>query len=159
MLEWLCRDIRSRWLTLPMPVELRFSSDAADLDHDLVYHWISELSYWAAGRSREVHDAAVAGSRNYGVYDAASGRQLAFGRVITDCATFAWLCDVFVSPDARGHGVGKALMTGIIADLEPFNLRRIALRTADAHGLYERYGFEVLGEPERWMDRRGVLSA
>jgi GNAT superfamily N-acetyltransferase len=136
-----------------MPAALRFSNDPADLDRDLVYRWISELSYWAPGRTRAVHDAAVAGSRNYGVYDPSSGDQLAFARVVTDCATFGWLCDVFVSPDARGRGVGKALMAGIIADLEPFNLRRMALRTADAHGLYEQFGFGVLDEPELWMTR------
>jgi len=136
-----------------MPAALRFSSDRNDLDGDLVYRWISELSYWSPGRTRDVHDAAVANSLSYGVYDAESGAQLAFARVVTDCATFGWLCDVFVEPSGRGRGVGKALLTGIVADLEPFDLRRIALRTADAHGLYEQFGFTVLDEPDLWMTR------
>ena len=138
-----------------MTSELRFSSDPADQNHDLVHRWISEQAYWALGRTRATHDAAVAGSRNYGVFDVETGEQLAFARIITDGATFAWLCDVFVDPGARGRGVGKSLMSGILAELEPLALRRIALRTADAHGLYEQYGFEPLDEPELWMTRTG----
>jgi GNAT superfamily N-acetyltransferase len=132
---------------------MRFSSDPADLDRDLVHHWLSELSYWAEGRSREAQDAAFANSRTYGIYDSETGAQVAFARVITDCATFGWLCDVFVDRDARGGGAGKMLVAGILADLEPFGLKRVALRTADAHGLYEQYGFEVLAEPTLWMSR------
>jgi GNAT superfamily N-acetyltransferase len=130
---------------------LRFSADPADLDTDLVHRWLSEQSYWAEGRTRAVQDAAVAGSRAYGVYDRDSNAQLAFARVITDGATFGWLCDVFVDPSTRGRGVGKALMSGIMADLQPLHLKRVALRTLDAHGLYEQYGFTLLDEPELWM--------
>jgi GNAT superfamily N-acetyltransferase len=133
--------------------DLRFSSDAADLDHDLIYRWISEQSYWSPCRDRASHDRAVANSRVYGVFDVHSGAQLAFARVITDGATFGWLCDVFVDAASRGRGVGKLLMSGIVADPEPFSLKRVALRTADAHGLYEQYGFEVLNEPDLWMTR------
>ena len=112
-----------------------------------------QLSYWATGRSRATHDAAVAGSRTYGVYDTETREQLAFARVVTDDATFAWLCDVFVSPDSRGRGVGKALMAGVMNDLEPLGIGRITLRTRDAHGLYEQYGFEPIDQPESWMAR------
>lgn len=136
-----------------MPADLRFSNDPAELDLELVYRWLSEEAYWALGRNLAVHDAAIAGSRNYGVYDVDSGAQLGFARVITDGSTFAWLCDVFVSTDARARGVGKALMSGIMAELEPLNLRLIGLRTLDAHGLYEQFGFSRLTEPEPWMTR------
>ena len=136
-----------------MPNDLRFSSAIADLQADLVFHWISDLSYWSPGRTRELHDRAVANSRVYGVFDPVSGDQLGFARVVTDCSTFGWLCDVFVAKDARGRGVGKTLMAGIMDDLEPFALKRIALRTADAHGLYEQFGFDLLDEPELWMTR------
>lgn len=136
-----------------MPTNTRFSADPAELDRDTVYRWISELSYWSPGRSREVHEAAINGSRSYGVYDSSTGEQLAFARVVTDGATFGWLCDVFVAPTGRGRGVGKTLMAGIIDDLEPLGLKRITLRTRDAHGLYEQFGFEVLDEPESWMTR------
>ena len=132
---------------------LRFSSDPAEQDRELVYGWLSEHAYWALGRSREIHDAAVAGSRCYGIFDAASNAQLGFARIVTDGATFAWLCDVFVDPEARGRGVGQALMSGVLAELDALGLRRIALRTADARGLYEKFGFGVLDEPELWMTR------
>jgi GNAT superfamily N-acetyltransferase len=134
-------------------VTLRFSADPAEQDSDLVYRWISEQAYWALGRTRASHDAAVAGSRNYGVFDTETDVQLGVARIITDGATFAWLCDVFVDAEARGRGVGKALLTGILAELDQLGLRRIALRTVDAHSLYEQFGFETLAEPEQWMTR------
>jgi GNAT superfamily N-acetyltransferase len=134
---------------------LRFSADPTEQDADLVYRWLSEQAYWAIGRTRASHDAAVAGSRIYGVFDSETGAQLGVARIITDGATFAWLCDVFVDPDARARGVGQALLTGILAELDPLGLRRIALRTADAHSLYEKFGFEALDEPALWMTRVG----
>jgi N-acetylglutamate synthase and related acetyltransferases len=132
---------------------LRFSNRTEDIDRALVHYWISELSYWAQGRARATQDAAIDGSRNYSVHDVVTGAQLAFARVVTDGATFAWLCDVIVAPHARGRGVGKRLVEGIVDDLEPLGLRRILLATADAHGLYAQYGFEPLAQPERWMAR------
>ncbi len=131
-----------------------FSTDPARIDRARVHHWIGDLSYWAKGRTRDTQDAAIDASRNYGVYDS-DGRQVAYARVVTDGVTFAWLCDVFVDAEARGRGVGTQLITGVIADLEPLKLKRIALATADAHGLYERFGFAPLDDPQRWMSRSG----
>jgi GNAT superfamily N-acetyltransferase len=136
-----------------MPLALRFSSDPAELDRALVHRWLSTDAYWAIGRPREVQDAAIDGSRNYAAFDEATGAQVAYARVVTDAATFAWLCDVYVDPAVRGEGVGVALVEHLVADLEPLGLRRIALATGDAHGLYERFGFEPLSDPERWMVR------
>lgn len=140
-----------------MTSTLRFSHDPAELDLDKIFHWLSEDAYWALGRSRATHDTAVAGSRNYGVYDGdradGGGEQLGYARIITDGATFAWLCDVYVAPDARGRGVGQLLLSGILAELDPLGLKRIGLRTLDAHTLYEKFGFHALEEPETWMDR------
>lgn len=130
-----------------------FSADPARVDRACVHRWLSEESYWARGRTRETQDAAIDGSRVYGVYDDESGEQLAFARVVTDTVTFAWLCDVFVDAAARGRGVGKLLVAGVVADLEPLGMRRIALATADAHGLYAQFGFAPLPTPERWMTR------
>ncbi|GAB3599160.1 GNAT family N-acetyltransferase [Microbacterium tumbae] len=130
-----------------------FAQDDARIDRAQVHAWLSEQSYWARGRPRAVQDAAIDGSRNYGVWEEASGAQRAYARVVTDGATFAWLCDVFVDPAARGHGVGKQLIAGILTDLAPLGLRRMLLATADAQGLYAQYGFEVLEDPGRYMVR------
>lgn len=138
-----------------MPQGLVFSADAAAMDVERVHRWLAEESYSARGRTWEAHQAAMAGSRNYGVFDAASGQQLAYARAITDGATFAWIADVFVDPAARGRGVGKRIMAGIVEDLEPLGLKRIALFTEDAQGLYEQFGFERLSDPESWMLRWG----
>ena len=132
---------------------LRFSNRTEDIDRSLVHCWLSELSYWAQGRTREAQDTAIDGSRNYSVHDETSGDQLGYARVVTDGATFAWLCDVIVAPQARGRGVGKRLIAGVVDDLEPLGLRRILLATADAHGLYAQYGFTPMADPERWMVR------
>lgn len=125
---------------------LRFSHDPAELDLDKIFRWLSEDAYWSLGRSRATHDTAVAGSRNYGVFDG-GGEQLGYARIITDGATFAWLCDVYVAPDARGRGVGQLLLSGILAELDPLGLKRIGLRTLDAHTLYEKFGFHRSTSP------------
>ena len=138
---------------------IRISDDPAELDRDRILRWITEESYWATGRAAERQDAALAGSWNFGAYDEASGEQLGFARLVTDRATFAWLCDVFVDEAARGRSVGKSLMAAIIEALEPLGLRRVLLATADAHGLYAQYGFEPMTTPERWMVRPGVLGS
>ena len=130
-----------------------FSAEADRVDRARVHQWLSEQSYWAQGRSREKQEAAIEASRNYGVYDIETGEQVAYGRVVTDGVTLAWLCDVFVATDARGQGIGKMLAAGVVADLEPLDLRRILLSTADAHGLYAQYGFTELSEPSRMMSR------
>ena len=125
------------------------------MDVDRIHRWLAEESYWARGRSRETHEVAMSGSRNYGVFDAESGRQLGYARAITDGATFAWIADVFVDPAARGRGVGKRIMGGIIDDLKPLGLKRTALFTEDAQGLYEQFGFEQLKDAQSWMLRWG----
>ncbi|PZU47592.1 MAG: GNAT family N-acetyltransferase [Microbacterium sp.] len=133
-----------------MPV---FSADADRIDADLVYRWLSEEAYWAKGRSRAKHDAAMANSRTYGVYDEDTGAQLAYARVVTDGAFFAWLCDVFVDEAARGRGIGKTLISGVIDDLEPLGLKRILLATADAQEVYRPFGFTELSDEFTWMAR------
>lgn len=136
-----------------MGTAFRFSGAAEDIDRAVVHRWLSELSYWAAGREREVQDRAMDGSRNYAVVRADDGHQVAYARVVTDGVTFAWLCDVIVDPECRGEGVGKLLIEGVLADLEPLGLKRVLLATADAHGLYEQFGFRPLADPTMWMAR------
>ncbi|MDH6237110.1 GNAT family N-acetyltransferase [Cryobacterium sp. CG_9.6] len=130
-----------------------FSADVSRVDRSRVHQWLSEQSYWAQGRSREMQDAAIDASRNYGVYDSGTGEQVAYGRVVTDGITFAWFCDVFVCTEARGLGIGKMLTAGVVEDLEPLGLKRVLLSTGDAHGLYAQYGFAPLAEPSKMMAR------
>ncbi|GAA3397567.1 GNAT family N-acetyltransferase [Streptomyces roseoviridis] len=127
------------------------SADPARIDAARVHHWLSTDSYWAAGRPRKTQDRAIAGSLNFGAYDRTTGEMAAYARVVTDYATFAWLCDVYVDRPARGGGLGTALVTAVRDHLEPYGLRRIALATADAHGVYEKVGFAPLQNPDNWM--------
>ena len=131
----------------------RFSDDPDEMDRELIHVWLSTDAYWALGRSRDVQDRAIDGSLPFGMFDA-SGAQVAFARLVTDSANFAWLCDVYVSPEVRGGGVGVALIDGISRHLDGLGIKRTLLATRDAHGLYEKFGFEPLAEPEKWMIRQ-----
>jgi N-acetylglutamate synthase-like GNAT family acetyltransferase len=131
---------------------LRISTDPADIDIDWLHSALSERSYWAHGRGRSVVERSIAGSLVFGAYT--GGRQVGFARVVTDQATFAWICDVFVDESVRGHGVGKRLMAAIVSDPRLQGLKRMLLATNDAHGLYAAFGFEPLDQPEKWMVRQ-----
>jgi GNAT superfamily N-acetyltransferase len=135
------------------------STDPARLDTELIHRWLSEDAYWALGRSREKQDRAIAGSLNFGVYDAASGEQLGYARVVTDRATFAWLCDVYVAPEARGRGLGTALAAAVRDALAPYGLSRVMLATADAHAVYAQVGFAPPADPEMLMALRPDTNA
>ncbi len=135
---------------------VQVSTDASLLDVDTVHRWLSTDAYWALGRPRAVVERAIAGSLNFGAYD--DSRLVGYARVVTDSATFAWLCDVYVAPSARGSGIGTALMEAISSTLEDLQVRRAVLATADAHALYARFGFEPMAEPERWMLRTYLPS-
>ena len=129
--------------------EYTVSTDPADLDRDAVYRYLHDEAYWSQGISRETFDRALDNSLNF---TALRGSTLAgFARVVTDRATFAWLCDVFVLPAHRGHGVSRRLMDAVMAHPELAGLRNFLLATRDAHGLYEKFGFTPLAEPRRWM--------
>ena len=134
-----------------LPEGYKISTDPTRLDAALVHEWLSQDAYWAMGRPREKQDRAIATSLNFGVYEAARGAQVGYARVVTDESTFAWLCDVYIAPEARGKGLGTALVASIRDHLAPFGLRRILLATADAHGVYAKVGFEPLAMPEKWM--------
>jgi GNAT superfamily N-acetyltransferase len=135
----------------PLPQGYEFSADTARVDADRVHRWLSTDAYWALGRTREKQDAAVAGSMNFGMYDAVTGAQAAYARVVTDRATFAWLCDVYVDPEVRGKGLGTALVARVREELRGFGLRRVMLATHDAHDVYARLGFEPLTRPDDFM--------
>ncbi|MEU2081588.1 GNAT family N-acetyltransferase [Streptomyces albus] len=126
------------------------ATDPHRLDLDTVHRWLSEDAYWSRGRSPAKTEQAVRGSLNYGVY-APEGTQAGYGRVITDKATFAWLCDVYIDPAQRGRGLGSWLATTIRDHLTTYPLTRIMLATADAHTLYAKAGFTPVPDPTELM--------
>jgi len=141
-----------------MPHELRhgdylLTDDPSRLDAAVIHAYLSEQSYWAKGVPRETVERSLENSLCLGDYTS-SGAQVGLVRVVTDYATYAWLCDVFVLDAHRGHGLGKALVRAIVAHPRLQGLRRFALATQDAHGLYTQFGFTPLADPTRHMERR-----
>ncbi len=130
---------------------LRISTDPAEIEFERVHAFLRDESYWCRGLPRAVLEKAIAHSLCFSAF--AGGRQVGFARVVTDRATFAYLCDVFVFAEARGQGVSKAMMAAIDAHPDLQGLRRFILATADAHGLYAQHGFAPLTRPERFMER------
>ncbi|NVB79719.1 MAG: GNAT family N-acetyltransferase [Kofleriaceae bacterium] len=127
------------------------STDPARLDLDRIHGWLS-TAYWSPGVRREIVERAFANSLAIGAY-APDGEQLAVARVVTDRATFAWLCDVFVAPHARGQGIARAMVNSLVADPELTTLRRWMLGTRDAHGVYAACGFAPV-DPRIFMDHK-----
>jgi GNAT superfamily N-acetyltransferase len=132
--------------------EYLISTDAHRLELDVIHRFLSEDSYWAPGVTREVVVRSIENSICFGLYGPSV--QVGFARVITDRAAFAYLADVFVLPDHRGRGLGKWLIETVLSYPDLQNLRRFFLGTADAHSLYERYGFRPI-DPARMMELRG----
>lgn len=130
---------------------LRIGTDPAEIDFARVHGYLSRDAYWCKGVPAETLRRAIEHSLCFSAF--ADGEQIGFARVVTDRGTFAYLCDVFVLPEARGLGVSKAMMQAIDAHPDLQGLRRFILATADAHGLYAQYGFEPLTKPDRFMER------
>jgi len=129
------------------------STDPQRLDRDLIHRFLSQESYWARSRTREENERVIDRSLCFGAYDD-DGRQIGHARVVSDGASFAYIGDVFVVPAARGRGVGKALMAAILEHPDVRDVRRVALVTDDAHGLYAGFGFAPLDDVHKWMQRR-----
>lgn len=132
--------------------DYELSGDPDRLDRDLVHHWLSTDSYWAAGRDPDTMRAAIDGSVPVGAYGP-DGRQVAFARAITDHATFAYVADVYVDRDHRGRGLGTWLVGALRDHLAERGVTRFLLVTRDAHSVYARLGFADV-EPGRWMELR-----
>jgi GNAT superfamily N-acetyltransferase len=135
-----------------MSDEYTISSDPDRLDREWIHKVISTDTYWAVGRTRERSDLAIDHSLPYGVY-AADGRQVAFGRLVTDHAYFGWLSDVYVDREVRGQGISKRLIAHIVDEAERLGLRRVLLATGDAQGLYRQFGFDEIDDDYSWMYR------
>lgn len=126
------------------------SSDPARMDRDAIFSYLSRESYWSQGIDRETVERSLDHSLCFGIFDEAGG-QVAFARVISDCATFAYLCDVYVLEAQRGKGLGKWLVQAALEHPDLQGLKRWLLFTRDAHGLYRRFGFEVMESTQRLM--------
>ncbi|GAA4356203.1 GNAT family N-acetyltransferase [Hymenobacter saemangeumensis] len=140
------------FLTLTNQAGFTLSTDPARLDVAAIHRFLSEDSYWCQHIPRATVERAIAHSLNFGLY-APDGQQAGFARVVSDRATFAWLCDVFVLPAYRGQGLSKWLVQQVLAHPELQGLRRHLLATLDAHGLYLQHGYTPLAQPERWLER------
>ena len=136
---------------------LVISTDPARLDVSAVHAYLSR-SYWAEGIPREIVARALAGSLCFGLY--LGDRQIGLARIITDRATYAYLCDVYVVDEFRGQGLGRWLMECVMRHPDLRGLRRFSLVTRDAHRLYAPLGFAPLKQPERHMEiaRPGYLE-
>ncbi len=129
--------------------EYSISTDPQRFDLDAVHAFLSR-SFWAEGIPKALVAKAAANSLCFGLFDGPA--QVGFARVVTDRATFAYLCDVYVLESHRGLGLGKWLVQSVMAHPDLQGLRRFQLVTRDAHGLYERHGFAVPANPERQME-------
>ena len=128
------------------------STDKSRLQPEVIQDFLSRESYWAQGRPLSTVEKTIETSLCFGVYD--GHKQVGFARVVTDYATFAWLCDVFVITSHRGRGLAKWLVEIVVAHPNLQGLRLFMLATSDAHDLYHKYGgFEALEVPNKWMGK------
>lgn len=126
-----------------------FSDDKKLLDVNAIHHYLSKESYWAKNIPLETVKKSIENSLCFGIYN--NAKQVGFARWVTDSATFAWLCDVYVETEYRGNGLSKKLMSFMIFHPDLQNLRTYRLGTLDAHGLYQQFGFKPIENPERLM--------
>jgi len=130
--------------------EIHLSDDRRKLDVARIHGWLAS-SYWSPGIARDLVEQAISESHCLGAYR--DGEQLGFARMITDHATFAWLADVWVDEAARGQGLGKRIVAWFLDHPKFEGIRRFALATRDAHGVYASMGYHSLIEPSIYMER------
>jgi GNAT superfamily N-acetyltransferase len=132
-----------------LPGGFEVDDDRARIDVEAVHDFVSNHSYWAPGRAREEQERLVReAQRVVGVYH--EGRQIGFARAVSDGASVTYLADVYVLPEYRGRGLGVELIREMVEN-GPYADKHWILHTADAHALYEKFGF---GPPsERVMER------
>jgi len=133
------------------PGAYEISTDPARLDVAAIHGYLTR-SYWSPGIPIEIVERALRHSLCFGVYESAGGAQVGLARVVTDYATFAYLCDVYVLEEHRGHGLGKRMMHELMAHPALNGARRVMLATRDAHGLYAGFGFLEAGAAKNLME-------
>lgn len=125
------------------------STDPARMDLDAIHAYLSR-SYWADGVPREIVERSLLGSLAFGLFH--GGAQVGLARVVTDRATFAYLCDVYVLEKHQRRGLGRWLIETVMAHPDLQGLRRFSLVTRDAHALYSTFGFSALASPGGHME-------
>lgn len=128
---------------------LTISDDKKRLQVEVIHSLLKE-AYWSKGIPLDIVKKAIDGSLCFGAY--MNDQQVAFARVVTDGATFAWICDVIVDPQFRGKNISKKLIQSVLLHSKLQGLRRICLATKDAHGLYSQFQFKVTENPQNWME-------
>lgn len=129
---------------------MEISTDKSRLDIAMIHRFLSEQSTWAIGIPRTTVERSIEHSLCFGAYE--NGAQIAFARVVSDYATFAYLMDVFVLPQHQNRGLSLPLLESIKAHPQLQDLRRFMLASSNARGLYQRFGFTALGKPEIMME-------
>ena len=133
-------------------METYISTNKEDLDIPKIHRYISEDSYWGKGRSLEDVQKTIDNSLCFGLY-LETDEQLGFARVVTDFVVFAYMMDVIIVDSHQGKGLGNRLISHIMDSDKLKNIKTIALKTKDAHLLYERFGFEKIGDSKLWMTK------
>ncbi|MDG1331845.1 MAG: GNAT family N-acetyltransferase [Crocinitomicaceae bacterium] len=134
--------------------EMLISTDKSKLDRQMIIEYL-QSSYWAKTRSAETIKKSIEHSMCFAVYS--EGKQIGFTRVVSDQSVFAYLMDVFILEEYQGNGYGKALMQAIMQDPDLVDVENWFLRTMDAQGLYQQFGFTELEFPERTMAKRNFI--
>ncbi len=141
--------MRPPFQTQPLQGNRLLSDDPQLLNRSEIHDFLANKSYWCKNVPFETIDEAINNSYSFGITE--NGHQLAFARLVTDYASFAYLCDVYVDEAVRGQGLSKVLMAFWLEQAWVKKLRRLLLATQDAHGLYTSFGFEPLPFPDRFL--------
>lgn len=135
---------------------LRISTHVDEFDLSAIHHFLCHDAYWAKGIDMDTFLKSVANSLCFAGF--IGNTQVAFGRAVTDLTSFAFLRDIFVLPDHRGKGFGVSLVRVMMSRLEKEGVPAVMLGTADAHGLYAKFGFRPVGNSPRLMSWRKEVS-
>lgn len=133
--------------------EIIISTDKSLLDVNLIFDFIVK-SYWGKGRIKDLVEKSIENSLCFGIYH--KNKQVGFARIITDFTFFAYLLDIFIIKEYRGLGLSKLLMEEILDNPQTKNIKNWMLKTKDAHGLYNKFGFTSPKSPEKIMEYKIV---
>lgn len=129
---------------------IEVSTSKSRLDVPFIQHFLKDI-YWAAGRTMAEVQTTIDASFCFGIY--LDGQQIGFARVVTDYVVFAYLMDVFITPEHRGKGYSSLLIKAMMEEPQLQQVKIWRLATSDAHFLYEKFGFKALAHPEKMMEK------